>query len=73
MSTYAKDLIERTVSTYAVTFLGIVIAAWGNAASADVLSIAQTAALAAIPAALTVLKSGLAKFVGNSDSASFTV
>lgn len=72
MSNYAADLTERVVATYVVTFLGLLIAAWGNVKGINDLSVAGTAALAAIPAGLSVLKGGLAKYVGNADSASLS-
>lgn len=70
MSNYAKDLVERVVSTYIVTLLGLAIAGWADVKGISSLSFLGTAALAAIPAALSVLKGGLAKFTGNPESAS---
>lgn len=71
MSTnFTKDLTERVLSTYVVTLLGLAIAGWAEVKGVKNLSFLGTAALSAVPAALSVLKGGLAKFVGSPDSAS---
>ena len=70
MSAFSKDLFERTLVTWVEVFLGLLIASWGDVKGIGDLSIAGTAALAAIPAALAVLKGGIAKYVGSSDNAS---
>lgn len=68
---FIVDLVERTVSTYVEVFLGLVLAS-GLDVSGPVtrMAIVEKAAVAALPAALTVVKSGLAKLRGNGDSAS---
>lgn len=60
------DLVLRTVRTYVVAFLGFLVAV--PVFSLDY-SIGLAAAAAAGPAALAVLKAGLASKVGNADSA----
>lgn len=68
MSTkFFKDLTERVVSTYLQAFIGLLIAAWSPAID---LGSAKAAAIAAIPAALSVAKGLLAKLRGNQDDAS---
>ena len=61
---FAVDLIERTTVAYLVSFLSILLAA-----PALSIGFAQGAAVAAIPAALAVLKSAAARFVGRRGSA----
>lgn len=68
------DLLERTVFTWLETFLGLLIAAnvFDNTTAGKwlgVLSAAQTAAVAAVPAALAVLKSGVSSLLGNRNTA----
>jgi len=60
------DVLLRAVRTYAVTFIGLWIAIVPF--TLDVTT-AQAAALAAIPAALAIVKSGIAGMVGRSGSA----
>ena len=64
---WARDTAERTISTYVETFLALLIASWTPAVD---VTIWQTAAWSAIPAALTVLKSAFATLRGTVDSAS---
>lgn len=68
---FIVDLVERTVSTFAETFVGLLIAS-GLDVSGPVtrMAIVEKAAVAAIPSALAVLKGALAKLNGNGDSAS---
>lgn len=66
---FIVDLIERTIATYAETFLGLLIAS-GLGTPADRMALLEKAAIAAIPAALAVAKAGLAKFKGDPNSAS---
>jgi hypothetical protein len=63
---FAGDLAFRTIRTYVVSFVGLMIAVPVFSLSIDA---AQAAALGAIPAALAVVKSGLASRVGNVDTA----
>lgn len=63
---YLKDLAYRTVATYLETLAGLTTAAgfgWLD------LGAWKAAAVAAAPAAYTVVKGALARFVGNSDQA----
>jgi len=61
---YVVDLAERTVATYAEAFAGALLL-HGTLS----LTIAESALYAAIPAALAVVKAGLARFVGDPASA----
>lgn len=58
-----KDLIERTVWTYVEAFVGFVVAS--QATSLVNLDVWQSAAIAAIPAGLAVVKSAAASRVGD--------
>ncbi|MFB7124256.1 MULTISPECIES: holin [Streptomycetaceae] len=60
------DLVERTVATYAVAFLGLLLADKFDLTSIGSL---KAAAVAALPAALTVLKGAVATRIGDPDSA----
>lgn len=60
------DLVLRTVRTYVVTFVGLIVA--DPVFSLDI-SVAAAAATGAIPAALALLKAGLASKVGYDDTA----
>jgi uncharacterized protein involved in response to NO len=64
--TYIKDLAERVLATYALTFLGLLLAAGYDWTDVSAL---KSAALAAVPAALQLVYSALAKFVGDPSSA----
>ena len=68
--TWIKDAIERVVSTYVQVFLGLLIAGGTNAIN---IGTAKAAAIAAIPAALSVLKAILARQFGDPESASLAV
>lgn len=61
------DLVYRTIRTYVVSFIGLLVAA--PVFSLD-LTTAEAAAIGAIPAALAVIKAGVASKVGDDDSAS---
>lgn len=68
---YIVDLVERTVATYLETFIGLLIASGLDvAAPLTRMAVVEKAAVAALPAALAVVKSGLARLRGNGDSAS---
>lgn len=60
------DLVLRIVRTYVVSFLGYLIAIPTFALDRSIL---QAAAAGALPAALSLLKGGLASKVGRTDSA----
>lgn len=61
---FAMDLLERTVGTYVVTFLGLVAVNPGEVATY------RLAVVAALPAALAVVKGALAGRVGSPTNAS---
>lgn len=67
---YLLDLTERVVATFLEVFLGLLLAAWADVAIIGLLSVAETAAVAAIPAALAVLKGGVARFRGDRENPS---
>lgn len=60
------DLVERTVATYATAFLGLLLADGFDLTSVGAL---RAAAVAALPAALTVLKGAIGTLVGDPTSA----
>ncbi|WP_327073440.1 holin [Kitasatospora purpeofusca] len=65
-SRFFRDLLERTLATYAVTLLGLLTAAGVDLTDLGTL---RAALVAAIPAGLTVLKGALATLVGDPSSA----
>lgn len=65
-----RDLAERAVATYVEALIGLLLASATFAEGTIDLSVIQTAIVAAIPAALSVIKSSLAPLRGNTDSAS---
>lgn len=68
---YLLDLCERTVATYIETLLGLLLLGWADVTSASAaLDLGTSAALAAAPAALAVVKSGLARLRGDREAAS---
>lgn len=69
MSAYLIDLAERVGFTYLYAFVSLLLADSTGVLNVDAL---KAAALAAIPAALAVLKGALARFVGNPETAGFT-
>ncbi len=64
--TFLRDVAERAVSTYLQAFVGLLIA---GTFTLNIDSV-KAAGIAAIPAALSVLKSALASRIGDKDSAS---
>jgi hypothetical protein len=66
MRKFWLDLTERTVATYAVAFLGLLLADGFDLTSISAL---KAAAVAALPAALTVLKGAIGTFVGDPTTA----
>ncbi|MFE6103177.1 holin [Streptomyces laurentii] len=62
MSRLILDTIERTVGTYAVTFLGLLLADGVDLTNVGSL---KAAAIAAIPAGLSVLKAAIGSLVGD--------
>lgn len=66
MTTYLKSLVELTLATYAVTFLGLLLATGFDLTD---ISAVKAAAVASVPAALAVVYGALARFIGNFSSA----
>ncbi|MFE6745898.1 holin [Kitasatospora purpeofusca] len=66
MSRYLLDLTERTAATYLASFLGLLLAAGADLTN---MGTVRAAAVAALPAALTVIKSAVAVFVGDPNTA----
>jgi hypothetical protein len=66
MRKFVLDLVERTVATYAAAFLGLLLADGFDLTSVGAL---RAAAVAAVPAALTVLKGAISTFVGDPTTA----
>lgn len=64
-----RHLFELTAATWALVFLGLLLATGFDLTD---LSALKAAAVAAIPAALQVVYGALATFVGDTKSASFT-
>lgn len=62
---WMRDTIERTLATYVQALIGLLIASWSGAID---LAAVQTAAWAAIPAALAVIKAAVAARVDNTVS-----
>ncbi len=62
------DIAERTLAAYVTTFLGLLIADGANLAS---VSAVKAAAIAAIPAALSVIKGAIGSRFGDKDSAAW--
>jgi len=63
---FAVDVAERAIATYLESLLGLLIVA----EKID-LAHATAAAVAAVPAGLSVLKSAMARFLGDKSSAAF--
>ncbi len=68
-SRYLLDLVERALATYVQTLFGLLIASGLSFDQVTDLSFWQKALLSGLPALLSVLKSGLARFVGSPDTA----
>lgn len=56
------DTVERTVGTYAVTFLGLLLA---DGVDLTNLGAVKAAAIAAVPAALSVVKAAVGSVIGD--------
>ncbi|WP_435245120.1 hypothetical protein [Streptomyces tendae] len=63
------DVAERTLLTYVEAFLGLLLA--GAASDVIDLSVLQSAAVASIPAALTVVKGAIGTRLGQIGTASW--
>ncbi len=70
MPKFVRDFLERVVATYAEVFIGLLILGWADVAHVGALSVVETAAIAAVPAALSALKAFIAKYRSEPDSAS---
>lgn len=68
MRVFLVDLLERTAATYVAVFLGLLLAD-----GADLVSVSawKAAAVAALPAAVTVVKGAVGSFIGDSASAAW--
>ena len=62
MSRLLLDTVERTVGTYVVTFLGLLLAEGVDLTDLGAL---KAAALASVPAALTIVKSAVGTLIGD--------
>ncbi|MFI9722212.1 holin [Streptomyces sp. NPDC052396] len=62
------DIAERTLAAYVTTFLGLILADGFDLTSVSAL---KAAAIAALPAALSVIKGALGRFIGDKDSAAW--
>lgn len=62
------DVAERTIAAYVTTFLGLLLATGFDLTD---LSAVKAAAIASIPAALSVLKGVIGVFVGDSSTAAW--
>lgn len=67
---FLRDLAERVGATYVQAFLGLLLASGFGVDGTVELSVVVKAAIAAIPAALSLLKGLLARSVGDRESAS---
>lgn len=67
---YVVDLAERVLSTYVQAFLGLLLASGFGVDGVLDLSLVVKAGIAALPAALSLVKGLLARGVGDSQSAS---
>ncbi|WP_171167359.1 holin [Streptomyces sp. I05A-00742] len=62
------DIAERTIAAYLTTFLGLLIT---DGFDLTDISALRAAAIAAIPAGLSVIKGALGRYVGDKDSAAW--
>ncbi|MGW7598107.1 hypothetical protein [Streptomyces antimycoticus] len=69
MPRFLYDLAERTVLTYVETFLGLLLAS--GATDLVDLSAAKAAAVAALPAALAVVKAAAGSLLGRAGTAAW--
>lgn len=68
MRKFLVDLTERTLGTYAVAFLGLLLADGTDLMS---VSAVMAAAVAALPASLTVVKGAVGSLIGDSSTAAW--
>jgi hypothetical protein len=69
MKKYLLSLAEQALGAYLSTFIGLVLTNWSGEISMDTIT---AAAVAAVPAALIVIKSAIARYIGNPESATLT-
>ena len=69
MRNYLIDLGERVVATYLYMYITLLLATGFDLTDISAL---KAAAISCIPAGLAVIKGGIARFVGNPDTASLT-
>ena len=62
MNRLILDTVERTIGTYVVTFLGLLLAEGFDLTS---LGAVKAAAIASVPAALSVVKAALGSLIGD--------
>lgn len=67
---YIRDLVERVGSTYVQAFVGLLLASGFGVDGVLDLSLVVKAGIAALPAALSLVKGLLARTVGDQESAS---
>lgn len=67
---FIRDIAERVLSTYVQAFLGLLLASGFGVDGVLDLSLVVKASIAALPAALSLVKGLLATQVGDSQSAS---
>lgn len=65
-----RDVAERAAATWVETFCGLLIASGLDAPGIHLISVAERAAIAALPAALAIIKAAFASRVGPPSSAS---
>lgn len=70
---FLADLAERTAATYVESLVGLLLLSWADIAELGALSVFEAAAVAAVPAALAVVKGGLATQRGDAGSASMNL
>ena len=63
-----KDVVERTAAAYVTTFLGLLLATGFDLTN---LSAVKAAAIAAIPAALSIIKGVVGSMFGDTGSAAW--
>jgi hypothetical protein len=68
---YVRDLAERVIATYLEAFIGLLLLEWTDVMNAGaLLSTGRSAAYAAAPTALAVIKGALARGVHDPGTAS---
>ncbi len=67
---FVRDIAERVLSTYVQAFLGLLLASGFGVDGVLDLSLVVKAGIAALPAALSLVKGLLARTVGDKESAS---